>query len=489
MSTTRAAARGAAWTIGTSLLSRLISLVGTLVLIRFVAPDTYGEAWAAVIMVGTVNQFATLGVGIYAIVKRDATREDMFHATFIHVTLGILAFVISLVLARSLGPSFGAPGMYRFVPLLALGALADRFTFMPERVLIRALKFRRISVVRSLGELTYTVVSLAAAWSGWGGMAIVAGNAVRAAVRMLVMVLSVDWRDWLQWGPIRGPVLRKIGGFGLVTAIGQLGYYAQTKWDNLMVSRTFGPAVMGAYNLAYNLAEIPVTQVAEQITDVMQASYAHMDSGERRRTLLRAFGVLGLVTFPLAVGLGAVAPTMAALFLDRKWAGTGVLLEALAVFFVTRPPYAALSSFVTVDRGPAPLIKVEWVTVVVLMAGLATLGRISPLWACAAVGIAFLCRLVLAMYAVRVSSGIGIPTQVRSMLPPLAACLPLVAAVVGIRAALRHVHLRSPLVSLAAEVIGGAVAFVPAALVLAPVPAGDVLKMVRRRARPAAAVE
>jgi lipopolysaccharide exporter len=481
VSTTRAAARGAVWTIGTSLFSRLISLIGTLVLIRFVAPESYGEAWAAVILVGTVNQIGTLGVGIYVIVTRDASREEMFHATFIHVGLGVLAFVLSLVLARPLGPHFGAPNMDRFVPLLALGALADRITFMPERVLIRGLKFRRISLIRSLAELTYTGVSVTSAWLGLGGMAIVAGNATRAGVRMLAMLASVDRRDWLQWGPLRLPILKKIGGFGAVTALGHLGSYAQTRWDNLMVSSTFGPAVMGAYNLAYNLAEIPVTHVAEQITDVMEASYAHMDSAERRRTLLRAFGVIGLVTFPLAVGLGSVAPTMAGLFLDKKWAGTGVLLTALAVLFVTRPPYAAINSFITVDRGPGPLVKVEWITVAVLMAGLATLGRISPVWACAAVGLAFLCRLALGMYTIRVASGIGILAQVRPLLPPLFACVPMALAVWATRTLLRHLQIGSQLFLLGAEIACGGAAYVAAALVVAPLPTNDVLKMVRRR--------
>lgn len=480
MSKNRAAARGAAWTIASSLASRLLGLIGTLVLIRFVAPDSYGEAWAAVIMVGTVNQMTTLGVGLYAIVTRDATREELFHATLIHVGLGVLAFFISLVLAKPLGPSLGAPDMAKFVPLLAGGALADRVTFMPERVLIRTLRFRRLSLIRTVGEIVYAVVSVGAAWAGAGGMAIAIGNVSRAVVRMIMMVASVDRREWLSWGPIRGAVVKKIGGYGVLAAISGLGYYATLRWDNLVVSHTFGAAVMGAYNLAYNLAEVPVTYVAEQITDVMQASYAHMESAERKRTLLRAFGVIGLVTFPLTVGMGLVAPTMAALFLDKKWVGTGALLMALSLFFVVRPPYAAVSSFITVERGPRPLIIVEWMTLVVLMIGLATLGQISPVYACGAVGIAFLFRALLGMYTVQTASQISIWTQLRPLAAPLAACVPMAAAVLGVRALLHRIGLGSPVVHLAVEVVAGALAYVGAALVLARVPSQDVLRMIRR---------
>ena len=38
------------------------------------------------------------------------------------------------------------------------------------------------------------------------------------------------------------------------------------------MSRLFGPAVMGGYNLAYSLAETPISYVAEHIGDVLMPS-------------------------------------------------------------------------------------------------------------------------------------------------------------------------------------------------------------------------
>ena len=480
MADARTAAKGAAWTISSSLLSRGLGLIGTLVLIRFVAPSSYGEVSAAVVVVGTVNQFSTLGVGIYAIATRDATREDLYHATFIHMTLGLLAFFGLLFLGKPLSPLFGAPNMYEYVPLLACAAMAERIAFMPERVLIRNLRFKRVSLVRSLGEVTYAVTSVFLAWRGFGGLSIAIGNVARSGIRMLATVVSVKRIDWLQIGPIRYPVLRKIGGYGFLTALGHLGYYATLKWDNLMVSRYFGPAVMGGYNLAYSLAEIPATQVAEQITDVMQASYAHMSSDDRRRTLLRSFGVIALVTFPLTVGLGAIAPTLADVFLDKKWAGTGAMLMALSMLFVVRPPYAAVASYITVEQGPRPLIVVEWLTVAVLLAGLLTFGRISPLWACGAVGVAFTMRALIGMFVVHSSSEVRMRTLLGRVWQPLLACIPLAAAVFGSRILLHRAGIRSPLLLLPIEVVAGGLAYIGAALLVARGAANDVIGLVRR---------
>jgi lipopolysaccharide exporter len=480
--TAQVAARGAAWTIATSILSRVISLIGTLVLVRFVTPGDYGEASAATIVVATVNQFATLGVGLYVVSKREATREELFHATFIHVALGLVAVAVLLIFGRSLAPWFGTPNLHRFIPLLTLAFFLERATFMPERVLVRNLRFRRIGAVRSLGEITYATVSVATAIAGFGGMSIVIGNVARSGVRLVGMATSVPRADWLALGPLRWVVLRSIGGYGLVATVAQFGYYASRRWDNLLVSHLHGPAAMGAYNLAYNLADMPASQVGEQIGDVMQAAYAHMTPEERRDLMMRSIGVIGLASFPIALGLGAVAPTLADLFLDKQWAGTGTMLLVLSALSVVRPIYDSISAFVIVERGPRPLVGVEWATLAVMLVGIATLGRFSPVWACGAVGLAYTMRTVLGLYVARVGSGIDMSAFLARLVAPLVACVPMVGAVVGIRSGLRELG-AAPVVQLTVEIGAGAVVYVASAFVIAHRSARQLLGIVRERAR------
>ncbi|HXJ20305.1 MAG TPA: oligosaccharide flippase family protein [Polyangia bacterium] len=481
MATAGIAARGAAWTIASSVLSRGLGLVGTLVLIRFVTPDDFGEVSAATIVVATINQLTTLGVGLYAVANKQVSREEMFHATLIHVTLGLLAVGIVTLLGKPLAPLFDTPDLSRYVPGMAISAFTDRVGFMPERVLIRELRFRRVSVVRSVSELAYTIVSVAGAAAGWGGQSIVAGNLVRSGVRAAGMVGSVKLGAWLGWVRPQLAILRRIASYGIAASLGSLAFVAGRRWDNLLVSRLFGPAVMGAYNLAYNLADIPAIQVGEQITDVLQASFTHMDVEDRRRTLLRSLPVIALVTFPIAVGLGAVAPTLADLFLNKKWAGTGSMLMILSALSIVRPMWGAISSYLIVERGPRITMVIEWLNLGVLMAAIATLGRRSPLWACGAVGIVFTARTVLGFWVARPETRVSTGAMLWRLMPPLAACLPLVAAVFGVRGGLMRLGVASPLVQLVAEVIAGGLAFVAAALVIARDPSRQVLAMIRKR--------
>jgi lipopolysaccharide exporter len=482
----RIAARGAAWTIGSSVLSRGFALVGTLILTRFVAPDDYGEVAAATIIVGTINLITTINVGIYFVAKRDVDRADVFHGTLIQAALGLLAFVTLMVAGKPLSPLFGTPNMYRYVPGLALAALVDRVTSMPERILVRELKFRRISLVRSAAELAYTAASVSAAAFGLGGMAIVFGNLARSAVRASGMVSSVERQDWLLVGRIQLGKIRTITRYGLPVTISGLANFASRKWDNLLVSHFFGPAVMAKYNLAYNMADIPAVHVGEQITDVMQAAFAHMPTEERRRSLLRSLGTIGLVTFPIAVGLGVVAPTLSDLFLGKNWVGgVSVMLQVLSVLSLTRPVFGATSSYLLLERGPRVLMKMEWLTLALLMGLIATLGRISPVWTCYAVGIAYTFRAVGGIYLASSVSGTPMWRFFSRLLPPLLACLPLAAGVWGIRLGLTRLGLPTAL-RLVVEILGGAAVYVVSALVIARQATRDLLDMVRSRRHRAA---
>ena len=298
------AAGGAAWTIATGVVSRALGLAGTLALTYFVARGELGEVADAAVAVVLANQFSTLGVGQYYISRRSVDEAVAWHATVAHLSLGVLALAAVLALGHPLGVWMRAPAITRFLPGLALSGLVDRFSYMPERVLAREMRFRVVGVCRTAGELSYTAASVTLAALGLGGMSIVVANMVRSAVRLATMCASVPRTAWLTRSPLSMSTAREWSGSVVPMSIGNAAGFASRRVDNAIVSGLFGADIVGAYNLAYNVADVPAVQVGEQIGDVLFPSFASMDGPRRRAALLRSTGLLALVTFPLAVGLG-----------------------------------------------------------------------------------------------------------------------------------------------------------------------------------------
>jgi PST family polysaccharide transporter len=474
------AAGGAAWTISTGIGSRALGLIGTLALTYFVARGELGEVSDAAVAVVLANQFSTLGVGQYYISRKTMTPKVAWHATVAHVGLGALALALVLALGHTLGGWMRAPSLERFLSGLALAGMLDRLSYMPERVLAREMRFRRIGVSRTAGELSYTAVSVALAALGHGGMSIVMANVARSGVRLLAMSASVPWASWLSPSRLSMGTVREMVRFGLPMSVGNAAGFASRRVDNAIVSGLFGADVVGAYNLAYNVADVPAVQIGEQIGDVLFPSFANMDGERRRSALLRSTGLLALVTFPLAVGLGAVSSTLVRALLTPEWRDVAPMLAILSSLSVARPVGWTISSYLLAQDRPRIDAVLELIKVGALVALLFTLGRRGPLWACSAVGFAFGLHALASVLVVHVTDGITLGAFARRCAPPLCACLPMVVAVVLAADLLGRAPQHRAGVDLVVEIAAGAVAYLVAAPRVARSTSQDMLGLARR---------
>jgi len=484
-SLTRAAVRGAGWTIGTGIGARALGLVGTIVLTHLlVDPAIIGEVSDAVVLVLTAQQLSTLGVGQYLIAKPSAGRDAAWHATVLHLGLGALALSLVVVLRQRFTGILGAPGMAAYVPGLALASLFDRIYFIPERLLARDMRFRVIGLSRTYGELSYTVLSVLLAFLGMGGLAIVLGNVARSALRLVVILRAVDRKEWLTPSRLSRKTFRDMLAFGVPFSVAASAAFASRRWDNLLVSALFGPGVMGEYNLAYNLADIPAVQVGEQIGDVLLPSFAHMAPARRAQALVRSTALLSLVVFPLAVGLGVLAPTAVSVLLPRTWANVAPMLTVLSALSVTRPVGWTVSSYLQACDRPRVGMGLEIFKVILLVPAIYGLGHLggahAPLWACAGVGVAFGGHALASLAVVAKLDGLPMRGLVARMLPALAACVPLVLAVLAARHALAALGGPHPgALGLVAEIGAGGIGYVGGAFVLARGPTSELIGLLR----------
>jgi PST family polysaccharide transporter len=473
------AVRGAFWTIASGVGSRALGLIGTLVVTRFIAPAEYGEVTVTSVIVLTVQQLSTFGQGQYVIAAPEAGRAVAFHATFYHLVSGVVAFGALFAFGSGLGPLVGAPHIALFLPGLLLAAVIDRLSYIPERVLIRDMRFGALSGARSAGDVAYSLASVGLAALGWGAMAIVWGNLLRSVIRSFGMMLPIQWRDWIEPCRIRMKETRELFAFGLPLALAAIGTFAARRWDNLLVSRYFGPGTAGMYNLAYNLADVPAIQVGEQVGDVLFPSFSRLDEERRKDALLTSLNLLALVVFPLAVGLGAVAPTVVKVLFDPRWHPVAPMLVLLSGLSITRPIGWNIAAYLKAHQMPRVVMWIEFLTVGALLAGVMTLGRLSPLWTCVAVGIAFAIQSLAGFLVIRRVDGIPLKRLLGTLVGPLLASLAMALAVVAVRGALHTDDWSLPALGLAVETLVGAISYVAAALVVARRSSLDLVRRIR----------
>ena len=488
-SLTQKVARGALWTILTSIGGRAVGVLGTLVMTRFLNPSQIGEVNDAVIIALTANMISIWGFGQYAVVKGrgDDTAEVTWHATVAYMVVGAVALGLAALFGGRLTPFLDAPGAAVYVPPMALALYIRRLGSIPERVLARQLQFRPASLATLAGEVVYTVSALGLAALGHGGWSIVLANIVQSTVVVAILIHAAGLASWARPTPLRWARFRDMLRFGVPLGIQNFAHGASRYWDNLMISRYFGTSAVGAYNMAYNLADIPAIQVGEQVSMVLMPSLAELPPERRPAALERATALLSLIIFPLAVGLGLVAHPLIALILPPDaWQLVAPLLVVLACLSIFRPIMWVLSAYLEAEAKTGRLMFLELAKVALLIGGIAALQRHGIRAASAAVGLSFgvtaIAGIALASRAASEGGRRG-PSPTRLLvvfLQPVLACGVMAAAVLGVREGLLAADLDHPAIQLAAMIAAGAVAYVAAAFVFCRATARDLLDLLRK---------
>src|SRR3569833_2957853 len=112
-----------------------------------------GLATAAWLVGATASQITTRGIGQFVVVKARERPDLAYIATVIHVLLGIVSMAAIYVYRDPIAHWIAADGMGKFVPGLILASMLDRICLVPERVLMRSMDFRVVSISRTVGDL------------------------------------------------------------------------------------------------------------------------------------------------------------------------------------------------------------------------------------------------------------------------------------------------------------------------------------------------
>lgn len=475
MSIAKKAARGVAWNMAVGITSRVLQLVGTVLLTRFIAPDEYGAVLAASIAVSSFGVVTSFAFGQY-LIARKASAEVAFQAAVLHFGMGVAAIALAYVAREPLGDLLDTPALSQYILGFGAAHLIDRARYVPERLLMRALRFRAIALTNGTGEIAFTVSALALA-PHLGPSAIVAGFLVRSVLTAVAYFAVAPRAEWLAPSRLRREDVSGLFAYGWPIMIAAVADRAATRWDNLIISKLFGSGVMARYNLAYSLAEMPISHIAEHIGEVLMPSFSQMEEEQRRRAVVSAAALLGLVASPLGVGLGAVAPTVVAAFFDERWAGMGPMLTILSVMTVFRPMTWSAVAYLQAVQKTRIVMYTSFARAVIVLSLVAVCGALGGIHAaCVGAGIGYAIHTVLTIAASSKVSGLPFMQYIVASFRPILPCVPMFFGVYELG------HLLAawgvpPLASLIVQIVAGAVIYAVSAFVLAGQSSRELLRV------------
>jgi PST family polysaccharide transporter len=431
MSLALRAARGAAWNVSAGIGLRVLGVVTTVLLTRFIAPAEYGEVAAAAAVSLVVVTFTGLGFARY-LIARSATDAECSQALALQGALTGAALAAAVALGGPLGRWIGVPGLAVYLPGLALAYFLKVLGGVPQALLARGLHFGVLASAVAVAEVAFAGTALLLAPTA-GGMAVVYGNLARSAILTAILFWRLPRAHHIRPARLHVPDVRRMLAFSLPLSASNWLTLMATRWDGLLVARFFGAGVLGHYNLATNLAQVPAVELGSQLNDVLFPTMAQLQGSRRRAALPRTVGIMALVMLPLVFGIVCVGPLAVSVALDERWRDVGWMASLLAVGLAGLPLEWPILAYLSVAGRSSVVLGLGGFKAAATLGLLVAVGWNGPAWACAAVVAGGLLNTVATMVAVTGDEDVDLRGILHGLAGPLLAALAMTAVVLALR--------------------------------------------------------
>jgi O-antigen/teichoic acid export membrane protein len=308
---------------------RLIGLVSTFILVRLLAPSDFGLVALATAIYAILDLLTDMSFQMALIRLPTMERKHLDTAW----TLGILrGFLIGggLVLSSGIVADWmGEPRVQPVLWVLAGTAVLQGFENIGMVEFRRNLQFNKVFEYQIYSKVVAFCVGIPLAYLFQTHWALIAGIVSTRVFLIPYSYVIHSYRPRLSLAAF-GELFHFSKWFLLSNALWVVDNYTST----ILFSRIGGSAALGLFQVSWQVASLPASEIAAPIRQPIYAGYAKLlgDIPALRRHFVEGLGLLLLVIGPMSVGLCLTADLASALFLGPKWAGATVLIQLCAFY-------------------------------------------------------------------------------------------------------------------------------------------------------------
>jgi teichuronic acid exporter len=331
----RSLVSGIAWIGGMRSVTMTVQWVAALLVVRLLTPADYGLVAMAGAYLGLVQMFSEFGLGAAVIQRRNLSESQIARIGGVSILASVALAALSVAVSGLVAAFFQEPRVRPIIMLMSATFVFTGIDIVARALLRRDLQFKRAAWVQASQNFTYAAVSLAMAALGFGYWSLVGGAVAGQFVRMVSAVASRPHR--VSW-PYDLASIRSELWFGSHVVVSQFALYIRRFSDILIVGRMLGTEALGAYNVGWTQANMPVDRVGTIVTGVSPAvlAAAQNDPPALRRYLRLLTEGLAFMAFPTTIGMAVVADHFVLFVFGERWVATITPLRILCLVAAMR---------------------------------------------------------------------------------------------------------------------------------------------------------
>jgi lipopolysaccharide exporter len=337
-------ARGGMWVFALRLVEKVLGLVRLVILARLLAPSDFGLFGIALLAMSTLETFAQTGFQSALIQRKEDITPYLDTAWTVSVIRGVFLFVILFFSASYFAYFFNTPEASLIIRIIGISVLLGGFTNIGIVYFHKELEFNKQFIYRLSTTLAEFVVVISAALLLKSVWAFVYGSLAGSLTALIASYVIHPYRPRISLDLNK---IKELLGFGKWVFGSTILVFLVTQGDDLFVGKFLGATMLGFYQMAYRISNMPATEITHVISQVTFPAYAKIqDNVSRlREAYVRVLQLTAFLSFPIAGFILIFASDFTRIFLGDKWMQMVSAMQLLACAGLVRS-IAASSGFI-----------------------------------------------------------------------------------------------------------------------------------------------
>jgi len=215
----------------------------------------------------------------------------------------------------------------------------------------------------TIADVTVAVTSAFLLKSVW---ALVFGLLAGNLVRCIMSYIIEPYKPRLQFDRAQA---KELFGFGRWILGSSILVFLITQGDDIFVGKLLGATMLGFYQMAYRISNLPATEISHVISQVSFPFYSKLQDNlpKLREAYLKILQLTTFISFPVAGLIFILAPEFTQIFLGDKWMPMVLAMQVLALYGLLRAIGATTGAFFIAIGKPKIRTRIQSAQLILLI--------------------------------------------------------------------------------------------------------------------------
>lgn len=320
---------GLKWSSITEIVAKLILPITNMILARVLAPEEFGIAALATMVITFADMFTEAGFQKF-IIQRDFADDDELNqyanvAFISNISVSLLLWIIIIIFSSEIAAFVGNPGLGFFISVSCAKLPLTSFTSIQMALYKRKFDFKTLFIRRLIGIFTPLIVTVPLAMLGFSYWSIIMGQIVGELINAIILTVFSQWKPCLYFSLKK---LKSMISFSFWTFMEQFAVWL-TGWVDVFIIGAFATATeIGLYRTSLQMINAIFSLITSVTFPVLFSALSRLKNNddEFKSYALSFQRVVALFVVPLGFGIYIFDDFITYVLLGSQWSAAAPIL-------------------------------------------------------------------------------------------------------------------------------------------------------------------